>query len=201
MKFRILLILLFSTWLCSACSNQTAKQHLNTEVGTQIIADNDSSNTEMSQYMSEEITPQILSKDASYNTTNHSIEIIGFKEFKNLKTELYDDIPADGNVFLVVYLKYQNYTENNEYFNPEYLISTLDGAKISTTALVNDPDGYSTFFTNLSSNSTYYGYLAWEVPKDWKELQVTYKGWENSDSIDLNIKLVPKDLFDIKTEE
>lgn len=139
-------------------------------------------------------TAGTFSTKQSYSDGNREVSILGLKEYKKLKSDKFKDKAKAGKKFLVLFLNIQNETSEDVYFHVDYLSATLDGKKITNTVLFNDPEGYSTIFTTILAKSEQSGFIVWEVPKDWKKLKVTYKGWKDSDGLTLTSTLTPKDL-------
>ena len=190
-------LLIFSTMICCSCANNES----NTESLPVSTQQTEQSDTEEQEGTVEPEEPVIIedvafAADTPYGNAEHYMEIVGIKQYNRLESDLYTDVPADGNVFLVIFLSHENYTDSGEYFNPAYLSASVDGAEISTTTLVNDPEGFQTFFANLPGNSTYCGYLAWEVPIGWQNIDICYSGWEYRDSVDIHMSITPDGLFD-----
>lgn len=138
-------------------------------------------------------TPELVIQESKvkknaevYSDNIHTITTLGLKEYKELKSAHYDekkkkgylDKPAKGKIFLVLFLEVNNREEKELFFNPDYLSAKLDGKKISHTFLINDPENYKTIFTHVGASDYTQGFIAWEVPKDWKKLSITIKEFE-----------------------
>ena len=130
-----------------------------------------------------------------YSDAKREISVIGLKEYKKLKTDKYTDKASNGKKYLVLFLKIRNHSNEKIYFNVNYLTAKLDGKKIENTFLLNEPADYPSIFTNIAADSYYGGFIVWEVPSNWKKLDVTYDGWKNSDGLSLTCTLSSKDLF------
>lgn len=139
-------------------------------------------------------TVGIITKKQSYSDSDREVSIIGLKEYKQIKTDKYTDKAKKGKIFLVLFLKIRNRTNEKVYFNVNYLSTKVDGKDIINTVLFNDPEGYPTIFSNIAANSYYGGFIVWEVPKNWKKVKLSYKGWRDSDGLTLNSTLTKKDL-------
>ena len=137
-----------------------------------------------------------LSEDTPYNDSEHSVKILGLKEYKSLKSDLYTDKPKKGNKFLVLFLAVANNTGNDEYINVNYLSAKVDGKKIENSFLVNEPKNYATIFTDIGAGKRKAGFIVWEVPSGWKKFNMVYDGWTYTSNFSIKCKFTPKDLSD-----
>ena len=137
-----------------------------------------------------------LSEDTPYKDSEHSVKILGLKEYKSLKSDLYTDKPKKGNKFLVLFLAVANNTGNDEYINVNYLSAKVDGKKIENSFLVNEPKNYATIFTNIAAGKRKAGFIVWEVPSGWKKFNMVYDGWTYTSNFSIKCKFTPKDLSD-----
>lgn len=135
-----------------------------------------------------------ITSKKGYRDDNHSIRILGLKEYKKLKGKHYTDKAEKGKCYLVLFLEVSNFKNVKDYFNVDNITATLDGKTITNTYLLNDPEGYQTIFDNIESQKTIAGFIAWKVPKNWKKLSLQYNGWKGSDNLDVATALTPKDL-------
>lgn len=135
-----------------------------------------------------------LSEDTPYSGSEHSVKILGLKEFKSLKSELYTDKAKKGKKFLVLFLAIANTSTKDEYINVNYLSAKVDGKEIENTFLVNEPKSYTTIFTDISAGGRKAGFIVWEVPSNWKKFEMTYDGWKDAYNISIKSKFTPKDL-------
>ncbi len=141
-------------------------------------------------------TAGVITPKRGYSDPERELSIVGIKEYKTLKTDKYTDKAKKNKKFLVLFLKVRNRTNEKIYFNVNYLSAKVDGREIENTFLVNDPEGYPTVFSNIVPDSYYGGFIVWEVPEDWKKMEVAYEGWRDSDGLTLNSKFTKKDLFE-----
>lgn len=139
-------------------------------------------------------TAGVITTKQGYNDSEREVSILGLKEYKKLKSDKYTDKAKKGKKFLVLFLKVRNRTDEKIYFNVNYLSAKVDGKKIENTVLFNEPEGYPTIFSNIVADSYYGGFIVWEVPENWKKLEVTYNGWRDSNGLTLNSTLTKKDL-------
>ena len=139
-------------------------------------------------------TAGAITLEQGYSDSDREISIVGLKEYKKIKTEKYIDMAGKGKKYLVLFLKIRNRTNEKIYFNVNYLSAKVDDKGIENTVLFNEPEGYPTIFSNIVTDSYYGGFIVWEVPKDWKKLEVVYEGWRDSDGLTINSTLTKKDL-------
>lgn len=139
-------------------------------------------------------TTGTFAANQGYSDADREVSVLGLKEYKKLKSDKYNDKAKNGKKYLVLFLKVRNRTSSKIYFHVDYLSAKIDGKKIKNTVLFNEPEGYPTIFANIAPDSYYGGYIAWEVPENWKKLEVTYEGWRDSDGLTLNSAFTRKDL-------
>lgn len=142
----------------------------------------------------QEIEYFTVTKDNSMENRGLILEIIGSAVYDKIEGEDITDIPTGEKKFLVLFLKIQNRTGKDEYFNYNNIVTTLDGIEIEDTFLINNLEGYDTIKTTLTDGKNTLGYLVWEVPQDWKELKVRYTGWSQNYYTEPTIILTPNDL-------
>lgn len=143
-----------------------------------------------------EPTSGTFSASEPYNDANHEVSILGLKEYKKVKGEKYTDKPQKGNKYLVLFLKLHNSSTEKDYFHADYLSAKLDGREIENTFLLNDPEGYSSIFTNVGADATIAGFIVWEVPSNWEKLDIQYTGWQGKDGLSLKSSFTKKDISD-----
>lgn len=139
-------------------------------------------------------TAGTFTAERGYSDADREVSILGLKEYKKLKSDKYTDKANNGKKFLVLFLKVRNRTAEKVYFNVNYLSAKVDDKEIENTVLLNEPEGYPTIFSNIAPDSYYGGFIVWEVPENWKKLEVTYEGWRDSDGLTLSSTLTKKDL-------
>ncbi len=139
-----------------------------------------------------------ISPSEDYKDGEREVTILGLKEYKKLKSERYTDKAKKGKKFLVLFLSVRNRTDEKVYFHVDYLHAKINGKETENTVLLNEPEGYPTMFDNIMPQSHFGGFIVWEVPENWKKLEVTYEGWRDSDGLILNSTLTKDDLKDPK---
>ncbi len=137
-----------------------------------------------------------LSKEQNYSDVYRTIEFLGLKEYKELKSDLYTDIAPKNKKFLVLFLSIKNRSNKEDYINYQLLSCKLDGKEITHTVLFNEPKNYPTIFQHIEPNAHVAGFIVWKVPKNWNKLEIVYDGWKDIDNVSLIAEFKPKDLID-----
>ncbi len=132
---------------------------------------------------------------AGYADDKRQIDVIGFKSYKKLESKSYKDKAGKNKEFIVLFLEINNSQNDSDYINVNYLTAKVDGKKTENKVLFNDPEGFKTVFQNIGPGKTAKGFVAWEVPSNWKEIKVIYNGWKDSDNLSINCTLTPDDYF------
>jgi len=137
-----------------------------------------------------------LDSETVYSDNERRVGIIGFKSYKKLESKTYKDKAGKNKEYLVLFLEVINMLDEKDYINVNYLTAKVDGKKIKNTVLFNDPEGFQTIFQNIEPGNTLRGFIAWEVPDDWKNIEIKYSGWKDSDNLNINCRFTPDDYFD-----
>lgn len=191
--FSLAIIMMFSLVACGTTpsTTQNTNEALNGEVPSGPLTDEqaqeilDSVEGFSSDIHDEknEVEDFIVGDNHRYVGQHVSMEITGMEEFESLKSNIHEDVPAEGNVFVVFYIDMCNIDGTEIYFSPDYCEFDVDGTNTGTTILVNEPrEGYETIFgyVNPVKNGTYYdrrGFMVIEAPKDWQNITFRYTGW------------------------
>ncbi len=134
-----------------------------------------------------------------YDDNTRTIQCLGLKEYKKLGEKETLDKPADGNVFLVLFLKVYNMNEEEDlYIHEKYVSAKVDGKNVEHTFLRNYPNGYGSIFKNIDPNGSAEGFIVWEVPKNWKKLVVNFSEFGLLGGKNLKISATRKDLAEPK---
>lgn len=120
-----------------------------------------------------------------------SITMTGLCQYDSLKSDSYTDTPENGNVYLAMFFEITNHDNGDDYINPETLAATADGNTAVQAVLFNAPESYAPVFSHLTDGETIQGYVAWEVPCDWKNFQMTYSGWSDSCGLTVTADVTP----------
>lgn len=151
--------------------------------------------TEQEPKAEKELIKATIDTQAGYADAKRQINIIGFKSYKKLESKSYKDKAGKNKEFIVLFLEINNNQNDSDYINVNYLTAKVDGKKIENKVLFNDPEGFKTIFQNIGPGKTAKGFVAWEVPSNWKEIKVVYNGWKDSDNLSINCTLTPDDYF------
>lgn len=170
---------------------QISETQENTQTMPQTPSEADETEEEDNFIETAEIT---VTSDEPMDYYGWQISIDGLEEYTELAGDAYTDTPAEGDVYLVLYLKIKNSTGHADYFNYNSLTAQLDGNDTESTYLVNNPHQYSSLYTNLPEDEAIGGFLVWEAPTDWQELSVTYTGFESQDHVRPVIQVSRDDL-------
>lgn len=165
--------------------NQDSSQAVITEIPTASVEENKET---------PKPTTASFSLKEGYGDVHREISILGLKEYKKIKGEKYTDKASKGKTYLVLFLRIHNISWEKDYFHPDYLTTKVDGKEIENTFLLNEPEGYPTVFDNIEAGSVFGGFVVWEVPVNWKKLNICYTGWEGMDGLTLDASLTKDDL-------
>lgn len=138
-----------------------------------------------------------VTADLPYLSSTTEFEIIGLKKYDFIKGKTLTDNPADGNCYIVLFLSVKNLSMENVYISPDQVKASVDGKETATTFLVNDPEGYRSILDIISPGNVSQGYVVWEVPSDWKHMDLQFFQWENTEHVVLNLALSPQDYLDV----
>lgn len=158
----------------------------------------DKPDNEQTSEVTETIEPKAgqLSARQQYSDASRVVKFLGLKEYKKLKGDNYTDKAKKNKKFLVLFLSIRNTSNEKDYINPNYITAKIDGKDIEHTFLVNEPFSYPTIFTNIEAGQAIGGFVVWEVPENWKKLEMEYSAWKNIDGLTLHAKFTPDDLSD-----
>lgn len=186
-KIHLIPVILILTILFSSCGKIDSD-------GNSSKANIVTSGTEIQKEPKEPVEATISAK-AGYGDAKRQINVIGFKTYKKLESEMYTDKAAKDKSYLVLFLEIYNKQNEKDYINVNYLSTKVDDTEITNTVLFNEPEGFQTVFQNIEPENTLSGFIVWEVPKDWKKIEIVYNGWKDSDNLSINCTFTPDDYF------
>ena len=186
-KIHLIPVILILTILFSSCGKIDSD-------GNSSKANIVTSGTEIQEEPKEPVEATISAK-AGYGDATRQINVIGFKTYKKLESEMYTDKAAKDKSYLVLFLEIYNKQNEKDYINVNYLSTKVDDTEITNTGLFNEPEGFQTVFQNIEPENTLSGFIVWEVPKDWKKIEIVYNGWKDSDNLSINCTFTPDDYF------
>ena len=186
-KIHLIPVILILTILFSSCGKIDSD-------GNSSKANIVTSGTEIQEEPKEPVEATISAK-AAYGDAKRQINVIGFKTYKKLESEMYTDKAAKDKSYLVLFLEIYNKQNEKDYINVNYLSTKVDDTEITNTVLFNEPEGFQTVFQNIEPENTLSGFIVWEVPKDWKKIEIVYNGWKDSDNLSINCTFTPDDYF------
>lgn len=200
---KIFLLALSMSILFSACGRIDSNNTNSTSSGTNSAISTSESSSEANSDMEQEptednskITEATVSVNSGYGDDKHEVTVLGLKSYKKLDDGTYKDKAGKNKKYLVLFLEISNKMIDEDYINVNYLSAKVDGEEITNTVLFNEPEGFQTIFQNIGSESSLRGFVVWEVPKDWKKIEIKYSGWEDSDHLNINCTFTPDDYFD-----
>lgn len=103
------------------------------------------------------------------------ISLTSAKTFESFGDEYFTEKPEDGKVYLTCFFEVENVSDEDNYFNYFYIESYVDGYNQQFATTMSDVDGMKLLTGDVAAGKKLKGYLAWEVPSDWKELEISYK--------------------------
>ena len=186
-KIHLIPVILILTILFSSCGKIDSD-------GNSSKANIVTSGTEIQEEPKEPVEATISAK-AGYGDAKRQINVIGFKTYKKLESEMYTDKAAKDKSYLVLFLEIYNKQNEKDYINVNYLSTKVDDTEITNTVLFNEPEGFQTVFQNIEPENTLSGFIVWEVPKDWKKIEIVYNGWKDRDNLSINCTFTPDDYF------
>jgi len=186
-KIRLIPVILIFTILFSSCGKIDSDSNSSK---ANIVT----SGTETQEEPKEPVEATISAK-AGYGDAKRQINVIGFKTYKKLESEMYTDKAAKDKSYLVLFLEIYNKQNEKDYINVNYLSAKVDDTEITNTVLFNEPEGFQTIFQNIEPENTLSGFIVWEVPEDWKKVEIVYNGWKDSDNLSINCTFTPNDYF------
>lgn len=195
MKTKLLIYFLAAAILFNGCSSSEITEENGSETITEAVNPPPQPTEDI---VPTPVTPvqETFSAKNPYGNTKRYIEVLGLKEYDSLGSGNMKDTPSEGNIFLVLFLQIENRTDNTDYINPYYVFANIDGIETENTALLNDPEGYKTVFSDVEPQGSIQGIIVWEVPKNWKEFKLNFNNWVNTDHLELFASFTKDDLKD-----
>ena len=115
---------------------------------------------------------------------------------KIVSKDYFTEMPDEGNEFVVCFFAVRNRTKRDLYVNPLYLETYVDGAFVTESIILCNIDGCRSLGGALAAGDTTKGYVVYEVPKNWKQLKITYcEGYSEKDE-KYNFLLTSDKLFE-----
>lgn len=122
-------------------------------------------------------SPKQYSVGNTISGDDWKIKLESVKMYDEISGEYYNDVPADGKKYLVLFFEVENVSNKDDYFNYLFLESYLDGYSTSPVITVNDSEGYGGLAGDVAAGKKMKGCLKYEVSPSWSELEVSYKEW------------------------
>lgn len=191
-KICLIPVILIFTILFSSCGKIDSSGNSSK---TKIV---DTSNIDTSIELQEEAKEPVeatIDANTGYGDAKRQVNVIGLKTYQKLESEMYTDKATKNKKYLVLFLEIYNKQNEKDYINVNYLSTKVDGIEITNTVLFNEPEGFQTIFQNIEPENTLNGFIVWEVPKNWKKIEIVYNGWKDSDNLSINCTFTPDDYF------
>lgn len=191
-KICLIPVILIFTILFSSCGKIDSSGNSSK---TKIV---DTSNIDTSTELQEEAKEPVeatIDANTGYGDAKRQVNVIGLKTYQKLESEMYTDKATKNKKYLVLFLEIYNKQNEKDYINVNYLSTKVDGIEITNTVLFNEPEGFQTIFQNIEPENTLNGFIVWEVPKNWKKIEIVYNGWKDSDNLSINCTFTPDDYF------
>ena len=110
------------------------------------------------------------------STEKYKITLTGAKTYTEISNNQYiKDTADEGKEFVVLFFDASNISSEDDYLNRLYFSAYADSTSVDQAVLFSSPDDYGCLTGDLAAGKNMTGYLAWEVNKGWKELEVQYK--------------------------
>ena len=151
---------------------------------SKVITDIPSSSEESKEEPKEESKeePEESKEEATAAKVGQSVEgpdwkisLTSAKIFEKFGDEFFTEEPEDGKVYLTCFFEVENVSDEDDYFNYFYIESYVDGYNQQFATTMSDVDGMKLLTGDVAAGKKLKGYLAWEVPSDWEELEISYK--------------------------
>ena len=104
-----------------------------------------------------------------------SIALLYAKEYDSIGDEYYQNKPAEGNKFLVLFFDVKNISSDNDYFNSMFFEGYADDYSVSPSIIMENPDRMYSIGGDLDAGKMSKGFIVYEVPSDWKTFEISYK--------------------------
>lgn len=108
------------------------------------------------------------------NDDSWNVKFLDYKTYDSLGDGFLEEKAKDGHEFAVFFLEAKNTSSADDYFNSLYFRSYVDGYLTDSSIVFGDIDGYSSMSGDVASGKMIKGYIAFEIPKEWKNIEVIY---------------------------
>ena len=104
-----------------------------------------------------------------------SLTLTGAYKYDSIGEGYFVNTPAEGKEYLVLFFDIENISTESEYVSHYDFEGYVDDVACDTTIIFNDVDGIKNLSANLASGKKAQGFVAFEVDKDWKDFEISYK--------------------------
>ncbi len=122
-------------------------------------------------------SPKQYSVGNTISGDDWKIKLESAKMYDEISGKYYNDVPAEGKKYLVLFFEVENVSNKDDYFNYLFLESYLDGYSTDSVITLNEPEGYGRLAGDVAAGKKMKGCLKYEVSPSWSELEVSYKEW------------------------
>ena len=125
----------------------------------------------------EENTDSTLYGTIGDTLTDGSLSLIltGAYKYDSIGEGYFVNTPAEGKEYLVLFFDIENISDEDEFISYYDFDGYVDDVACDTTIIFNDVDGIKNLSANLASGKKAQGFVAFEVDKDWKDFEISYK--------------------------
>lgn len=104
-----------------------------------------------------------------------SLTLTGAYKYDSIGEGYFVNTPAEGKEYLVLFFDIENISDEDEFISYYDFDGYVDDVACDTTIIFNDVDGIKNLSANLASGKKAQGFVAFEVDKDWKDFEISYK--------------------------
>lgn len=119
-----------------------------------------------------------------------NITLNGIYKYDIIGQDSFTEVPENGKEFLLFFFEIENISLESKFVSYLEFEGFVDGVLINNKIISNNVDGQSLLSTNIKTNEKVKGFIAFEVPKSWKEFNVYYDENIFDKSGDLIFKVV-----------
>lgn len=104
-----------------------------------------------------------------------SLTLTGAYKYDFIGEGYFVNTPAEGKEYLVLFFDIENISDEDEFISYYDFDGYVDDVACDTTIIFNDVDGIKNLSANLASGKKAQGFVAFEVNKNWKDFEISYK--------------------------
>ena len=104
-----------------------------------------------------------------------SLTLTGAYKYDSIGEGYFVNTPAEGKEYLVLFFDIENISTESEYVSHYDFEGYVDDVACDITGILGDIEGISDLATDLAPGKKVQGFVAFEVDKDWKDFEISYK--------------------------